>query len=107
MCKDFKPGMVIRNPFRIEEDTALVHQVGGNHYKQTKYQPIEVRLDWNLPDPLGDVIKYLYRYKYTKEGGSPIQDLKKARHFLDIFIEHIEKQEEHGSNQSDSDRDNP
>ena len=37
---------------------------------------------------LGNVIKYLYRYKFK---GDPVLDLMKAREYLDRLINHVKK----------------
>lgn len=65
----------------------LKHQVGGGHYKGMKIQPIEFCMANELDFVQGSVIKYVTRYK-TKNG---VEDLKKARHFLDIQIAELEK----------------
>lgn len=70
-------------------EDSLKIQVGGNHYKECKIQPVEYIFANNLGFCEGSVIKYVTRYK-SKNG---IQDLKKARHFLDMLIENLEKQE--------------
>lgn len=63
-------------------------QVGGNHYKTEN----PAQQHWNLATDLGwnylqaQVIKYMMRYR-DKNG---VQDLEKARHFLDKLIE-VEK----------------
>ena len=62
-------------------------QVGGHHYKKQAIQPIEYILANSIPFAEGSVIKYVTRWR--DKGG--IQDLKKARHFLDILIDHEEK----------------
>jgi hypothetical protein len=63
--------------------SALNVQEGGDHYKRMKIQPIEYITANNLSFIEGSVVKYISRWK-NKNG---IQDLKKARHFLDILIE--------------------
>jgi len=68
----------------------LETQVGGEHYKDLAIQPAEYAIANGLGFVEGAVVKYVSRWK--KKGG--VQDLKKARHFLDILIEHVEK---HGS----------
>lgn len=68
--------------------SALTTQEGGSHYKSMKIQPIEYALANNLGMAEASVVKYVSRYK-NKNG---VEDLKKARHFLDILIEHIEKE---------------
>ena len=63
--------------------SALDSQVGGNHYKDLKIQPVEYIHQNNLGFIEGSVIKYVTRWK-SKNG---VQDLRKARHFLDLLIE--------------------
>lgn len=58
-------------------------QVGGDHYAIMKIQPIEFILANELGFCEGNVIKYLCRYK-RKNG---LEDLKKARQYLDFLIE--------------------
>jgi hypothetical protein len=67
--------------------SALEAQVGGDHYKDLAIQPIEYILANNIPFTEGNVIKYVTRWR-SKNG---ITDLKKARHMLDLLIEHEEK----------------
>ena len=64
----------------------LNEQVGGDHYKDLPIQPFEFIERNNLGYGVGNVIKYLCRYK-TKGGA---EDLKKARHYIDLLIE-VEK----------------
>lgn len=59
-------------------------QVGGEHYR--KYgglQPWDTWMPWNLNGFQAAILKYVVRYR-DKEG---VEDLKKARHFLDKLIE--------------------
>lgn len=58
-------------------------QVGGSHYKQLAIQPTEYIIKNNLNFAEGNVIKYVTRYKL--KGG--VEDLKKARHYLDMLID--------------------
>ena len=58
-------------------------QIGGNHYKNLKIQPIEYIMANNLYYCQGHAIKYLTRYK-DKNG---LEDLKKAKHYIDILIQ--------------------
>lgn len=64
-------------------EKALDTQVGGNHYKNLKIQPIEYIMANNLNYCQGNAIKYLTRYK-DKNG---LEDLKKAKHYIDILIQ--------------------
>ena len=58
-------------------------QVGGNHYKDMAIQPVEFIHKNGIGYIAGNVIKYVVRYK-SKNG---LEDLKKARHYLDMLIE--------------------
>lgn len=64
----------IFNPYDVQE--------GGTHYKNMGIQPIEYILSNNLGYLEGNVIKYITRYK--DKGG--IEDVYKARHYLDFLI---------------------
>ena len=63
--------------------TTTNHQVGGDHYKKMKIQPIKYILDNGLGNCEANVVKYISRWK-DKNG---IEDLRKARHYIDILIE--------------------
>lgn len=65
------------------KETALNTQVGGSHYKDMVIQPVEFIERNNLGFCVGNVIKYVCRYK-SKNG---IEDLKKAKHYLEILID--------------------
>ena len=65
------------------KDGALTSQVGGDHYKTLAIQPVEYIHRNGLPFIEGSVVKYVTRWR-TKNG---IEDVKKARHFLDLLIE--------------------
>lgn len=73
------------NEFDIEDmRPANAKQVGGNHYK--KYgdlQPWDVIVAWNLGYLDGTALKYIARWR--DKGG--IDDIRKAIHFLEKFIE--------------------
>ena len=68
-------------------------QEGGTHYKDLKIQPWDAMEAWLSPGQfrgflLGSAIAYLARVN-TKgvEGKGGIQDIKKAKHYLDKLIE--------------------
>lgn len=69
---------------------ALEKQVGGNHYKNCKIQPIEFIVANNLDFLQGNVIKYICRYK-NKNG---IVDLEKAKHYIEMLIDFETKNQE-------------
>lgn len=62
-------------------------QEGGSHYKGKAIQPVEYILANGIPFVEGSVIKYVTRWR--DKGG--IEDLRKAKHFLEILIEHEER----------------
>lgn len=63
-------------------------QVGGSHYRSMDIQPWDAMKAWMTPAEFkgflrGNAIKYLARC--DKKGG--LEDLRKARHYLDRLIE--------------------
>lgn len=66
-----------------ESKSALETQVGGNHYKDLKIQPIEFIHANNIPFCEANAIKYLCRWR-NKNGR---QDLEKAIHYINLLIE--------------------
>lgn len=73
-------------PRKVEESedaTSLNHQEGGDHYKKYKIQPIEYIVANSIGFVEGSVIKYVTRWQ--DKGG--VEDLKKARHLIDLLIE--------------------
>lgn len=62
----------------------MTKQIGGNHYVKMKIQPVDYIQANNIPFMEGSAIKYLSRWR--DKGG--IQDLEKARHFIDMLIEY-------------------
>lgn len=63
--------------------SALNVQTGGDHYKNMKIQPVEFITANNLGFIEGNIIKYICRHPL--KGGA--QDLRKARHFIDMLLE--------------------
>jgi len=63
--------------------SAKNHQVNGNHYKAFSIQPVQFIVQNELGFLEGCIIKRLCRYQ-SKDG---LDDLKKARHELDLLIE--------------------
>ena len=58
-------------------------QISGDHYKSKSIQPWDYIAANNLGYFEGNVVKYVSRWK-DKNG---LDDLKKARHYLDKLIE--------------------
>ena len=53
------------------------------HYNAGNIEPIDVIEDWNLSYCLGNAVKYIARHEHK---GSALDDLKKARWYLDREI---------------------
>lgn len=67
----------------VTEETANDVQVAGKHYKDKSIQPWDYIYANNLCYFTGNCLKYVSRWK--DKGG--VDDLKKARHYLDKLIE--------------------
>lgn len=63
--------------------SALDTQEGGSHYKDAAIQPVEYIHANGIGYMEGNVIKYVSRWR--KKNG--VEDLKKARHYIDLLIE--------------------
>lgn len=65
-------------------------QVGGDHYRAMDIQPWDAMQAWMTSAEFrgflrGNAIKYLAR---CDKKGAPVEDLRKARHYIDRLIEH-------------------
>lgn len=65
--------------------SALDVQVGGDHYKKWKIQPIEFAHANNMPFLDANAFKYICRHA-DKNG---VQDLRKAKHYLELIAEMV------------------
>lgn len=63
--------------------SALDVQVGGSHYKSLPIQPVEFINKNKIPYLEGCAIKYLCRHRDKGKA----EDLKKARHYIDLILE--------------------
>lgn len=66
-----------------ETKSALDVQIGGDHYKTLKIQPVAYIHANKIPFIEGCIIKYASRWR--DKGG--IKDLEKIKHFVDLLIE--------------------
>ncbi|HBP5690594.1 TPA: DUF3310 domain-containing protein [Pseudomonas aeruginosa] len=73
----------------VETDSALSIQEGGAHYKDQPIQPVQYIHANGIGYLEGNVIKYVSRWR--KKNG--IEDLKKAKHYIELLIELESKQE--------------
>lgn len=69
----------------------MSNAISPEHYKFSKYEPKDVIREWKLNFNLGNVVKYVCR---AGKKDDIIQDLKKARQYLDFEIEALEKERE-------------
>ena len=83
--KEYDPEEIMAYVDQLEDDTgnAMDSQVGGSHYKDMPFQPIDFIMGNNLGFCEGNAIKYICRYK--SKGG--VQDLDKAIHYLEMLKE--------------------
>ena len=57
------------------------------HYNKGKIEVIEAIEDWGLNFSEGNVVKYVARHRFK---GEPLEDLKKARWYLERLISNLE-----------------
>ena len=67
---------------------ALNTQIGGDHYKGFKIEPILFAMANELSGTELAVLKYITRKKVDR-----IEDWKKARHIIDLQIEYWESEQ--------------
>jgi Protein of unknwon function (DUF3310) len=70
-------------PVASATKSPLQTQEGGSHYKDMAIQPVEYIYANGLGFCEGAIIKYVSRWK-AKNG---LEDLKKAKHFIELLIE--------------------
>lgn len=75
--------LVDEPPTEQTKPTALATQIGGDHYKKMKIQPTDFIMQNGLDFCQGNAIKYICRFR-DKNG---VQDLEKAKHYIDMLIE--------------------
>lgn len=63
--------------------SALSTQVGGEHYKQMKIQPVEYIHANNLSFLEGNVVKYITRHKTKNKA----QDIRKIIHYCTLILQ--------------------
>lgn len=93
---DMYSGLSFDWDFTMPEDNQVVQvdsiQIGGDHYKKLAIHPWSAMESWMNREQFmgflrGNAIKYLARCEIEGE----VEDLKKARHYLDKLIEVSEK----------------
>lgn len=81
--KKLKKEKIIASDVKTSELESMLKQIGGNHYICFSIQPAEFINKNRLQFAEGNAIKYICRH--AKKGG--IQDLEKAKHYIDMIIE--------------------
>ena len=64
------------------------------HYNKGPMEVIDLIEGFELGFHLGNVLKYILRHQYKEK---PVEDLKKARWYLDRYIQQLEKFNEQAS----------
>lgn len=75
----------------VKTEAPLSTQVGGSHYTSMAIQPLEYAQANNLDFFQKDILKYITRIKGDK--AKRLEDLRKAQHYLDLYITAIESDE--------------
>lgn len=83
-------GATVPPPARTEERVDHPAHYGG---KDDPYEAIKVIRAWRLSFSLGNAVKYICRAG-RKPGAETVEDLKKARWYLDEEIRHLEGNKE-------------
>lgn len=81
----------------------LDHQVGGDHYSKYKIQPVECIQHLGFDFLRGNILKYLVRFQ-DKNG---IEDLRKAKHYVELLLNKMDKDIEYFHTFVDQFKDNP
>jgi hypothetical protein len=69
---------------KLKEEAILDKQIGGDHYKDCKIQPVEYIHANELDYFEGNVIKYVTRHRTKGEGK---KDIEKAIHYAQLILE--------------------
>jgi len=77
-------GKFVKTDIKKKAMQATLKQVGGNHYKDCKIQPIEYIVGNDLTFCEGNAIKYITRHRRKGEGR---RDIEKAIHYLEMILE--------------------
>lgn len=87
-CSTTNAGITPYKPEDFQDYYDLVSK--PSHYTEgRKYEPKDVIRDWDLNFNLGNTVKYVAR---AGRKDDILQDLKKARQYLDFEIEYLEAQ---------------
>lgn len=65
--------------------SAEKEQIGGDHYKKYKIQPLKFFLDNDIPALEAAIIKYVIRHRDKNRA----EDLQKAKHIINFLLEEL------------------
>ena len=71
-----------------------------DHYCFSEIEPKDAIRDWNLGFNLGNVVKYVVRAG-RKDGNTALDDLRKARQYINFEIDYIINGINHGKDDED------
>ena len=74
----------IKTDLKKQALKATLKQVGGNHYKDCKIQPVEYIVGNDLTFLEGNIIKYVTRHRRKGEGR---KDIEKVIHYAEMILE--------------------
>ena len=74
---------------RLKEEAPLDSQVGGNHYKDCKIQPVEYIYSNGLDFLEGNIVKYVTRHRTKGEGK---EDIQKVIHYAQLILQLVYKE---------------
>lgn len=77
------------HPVEPSQKSAGGSQVGGTHYEEMPIMPFDIIDAFGLDFYGGNALKYLLRAG-RKPGTDRVEELKKARHYLDEMIQRAE-----------------
>ena len=63
-------------------------KINPNHYQKGKIQVIDFILDQEMDYLTASAMKYICRHNHKHDGDGQIDDLRKARWFIEKLIEH-------------------
>jgi|TARA_R110002020_G_scaffold230325_1_gene441188 hypothetical protein len=68
----------------LTKEGPLKKQIGGDHYRNCKIQPVEYICANNLDFLEGNIVKYITRHRTKSEG---VKDIKKVIHYAELILQ--------------------
>lgn len=67
-----------------------MNEINPNYYNRNNIEVIDIIKSYNLDFFIGNVLKYILRAKFKKNGLNELLDLKKALNYLKLKINKLE-----------------